>query len=64
MEGAGETRGGRLGEDKTWNRQVPLPPPTTPSLPVRATRLRIGLCLGRKATRRLSLTREEGGAGQ
>jgi hypothetical protein len=29
--------------DKTWNRQEPLPPPTTPFLPVRATRLRVGL---------------------
>jgi hypothetical protein len=37
-------------------------PPTTPLLPVRATRLRIGLRLGHKATRRLSLTREGEGA--
>jgi hypothetical protein len=43
---------------------VPLPPPTTPLLPVRATRLRIGLRLGREATRRLSLRREVEGAGQ
>jgi hypothetical protein len=50
--------------DKTRNRQVPLPPPTTPLLPVRATRLRIGLRLGSEATRHLSLTREGEGAGQ
>jgi hypothetical protein len=49
MEEAGESRG-RQGSyiDKTRNRQVPLLPPTTPLLPVRATRLRIELCLGRK----------------
>jgi hypothetical protein len=47
--------------DKTWNRQAPLPPPTTPLLPVRATRLRIGLHLGREATCRLSLTWKEKG---
>jgi hypothetical protein len=34
--------------DKTRNRQAPLPPPTTPLLPVCATRLRIGLRLGRE----------------
>jgi hypothetical protein len=39
--------------DKTRNRHTPLPPPTTPLLLVRATRLRIGLRLGREATRRL-----------
>jgi hypothetical protein len=50
--------------DKTRNRQAPLPPPTTPLLPVRATRLRIGLRLGREAKRRLSLRREGEGAGQ
>jgi hypothetical protein len=50
--------------DKTRNRQAPLPPPTTPLLPVRATPLRIGLRLGREATRRLSLRREGEGAGQ
>jgi hypothetical protein len=50
--------------DKTRNRQAPLPPPTTPLLLVRATRLRIGLCLGREATRRLSLRREGKGEGQ
>jgi hypothetical protein len=44
--------------DKTQNRQAHLPPPTTPLLPVRATRLRIGLYLGREATRRLSLRQE------
>jgi hypothetical protein len=32
------------------NRQAPLPPPTTPLLPVRATRLRIELRLQREAT--------------
>jgi hypothetical protein len=46
------------------NRQAPLPLPTTPLLPVRATRLRIELRLQREATRRLSLTREREGAGQ
>jgi hypothetical protein len=50
--------------DKMRNRQAPLPPPTTPLLPVRATRLRIGLRLGREATRRLSLRWEGDGAGQ
>jgi hypothetical protein len=50
--------------DKTRNRQAPQPPPTTPLLPVRATRLRIGLRLGREATRSLSLTQEGEGAGQ
>jgi hypothetical protein len=50
--------------EKTRNRQAPLPPPTTPLLPVHATRLHIGLCLGRKATRRLSIMREGEGAGQ
>jgi hypothetical protein len=50
--------------DKTRNRQAPLPPPTTPLLPVRATRLRIGLRLGSKAMRRLSLMREGEGSGQ
>jgi hypothetical protein len=50
--------------DKTRNRQAPLPPPTTPLLPVCVTRLRIGLRLGREATRRLSLSREGEGAGQ
>jgi hypothetical protein len=50
--------------DKTRNRKAPLPPPTTPLLPVRATRLRIGLRLGCEATRRLSLRREGEGAGQ
>jgi hypothetical protein len=50
--------------DKTRNRQAPLPPPTTPLLPVRATRLRIGLHLMCEATRLLSLTREGEGAGQ
>jgi hypothetical protein len=49
--------------DKTRNRQAPLPPPTTPLLPVRATRLRIRLRLGRKATCRLSLTQDVEGAG-
>jgi hypothetical protein len=44
--------------DNTRNRQAPLPPPTTPLLPVCSTRLRIGLRLGREAARRLSLTRE------
>jgi hypothetical protein len=34
--------------DKTQNCQAPLPPPTTPLLPIRATRLRIGLCPGAK----------------
>jgi hypothetical protein len=50
--------------EKTRNRQAPLPPPTTPLLPVRATRLRIGLRLGREATRRFSLRREGEGVGQ
>jgi hypothetical protein len=50
--------------DKTRTRQAPLPPATTPLLPVRATRLHIGLHLGREATRRLSLTREGEGVGQ
>jgi hypothetical protein len=50
--------------DKTRNRQAPLPPPTTPLLPVRATRLRVGLCLGREATSRLSLMQEGERAGQ
>jgi hypothetical protein len=50
--------------DKTRNRQAPLPPPTTPLLPVRATRLQTGLRLGPEATRRLSLTQEGEGAGQ
>jgi hypothetical protein len=50
--------------DKTRNRQAPLPPPTTPLLPVRATRLRIRLRLGREATCRLSLRREGEGVGQ
>jgi hypothetical protein len=50
--------------DKTRNCQAPLPPPTTPLLPVCATRLRIGICLGREATRRLSLRREGEGVGQ
>jgi hypothetical protein len=50
--------------DKTRNRQAPLPPPTSPLLPVRATRLRIGLRLGREATRHLSLRREGEGTGQ
>jgi hypothetical protein len=50
--------------DKTRNRQAPLHPPTTPLLPVRATRLRIGLHLGREATHRLSLMREIEGVGQ
>jgi hypothetical protein len=50
--------------DKAPNRQAPLPPPTTPLLPVCATRLCIGLRLGREATRRLSLRREGEGAGQ
>jgi hypothetical protein len=54
-------RGGYI--DKTRNRQAPLPPPTTPLLPARATRLRIGIRLGREATRRLSLTREGEWAG-
>jgi hypothetical protein len=59
MEEGGESRGGRGSYiDKTRNRRAPLPPPTTPLLPVRATRLRIGLCFGRKTTRRLSITRE------
>jgi hypothetical protein len=50
--------------DKMWNRQAPLPPPTTPLLLVRATRLCIGLRLGREAMRRLSLTWEGEAAGQ
>jgi hypothetical protein len=50
--------------DKTLNRQAPLPPPTTPLLPVRATRLRIGLHLGREAMRCLSLRWEGEGTGQ
>jgi hypothetical protein len=50
--------------DKTRNHHAPLPPATTPLLPVRATRLHIGLHLGREATRRLSLTREGEGVGQ
>jgi hypothetical protein len=50
--------------DKTRNRQAPLPPPTTPLLTVRATRLRIRLHLGRKATRRRSLMQEGEGAGE
>jgi hypothetical protein len=41
-----------------------LPPPTTPLLAVRATRLRIGLRFGCKTTRHLSITREGEGAGQ
>jgi hypothetical protein len=47
-----------------WNRQVPLPPPATPLLPVCATRLSIGLRLRREATCHLSLTQEGEGAGQ
>jgi hypothetical protein len=50
--------------DKTRNRQAPLPPPTTPLLPVRATKLRIGLRLGCIATCRLSFTLEGEGVGQ
>jgi hypothetical protein len=50
--------------DKMRNRQAPPPPPTTPLLLVRATRLRIGLRLGRKDTCRLSITREGEGVGQ
>jgi hypothetical protein len=50
--------------DKTRNRQAPLPPPTTPLLPVRATRLRIGLRFGRKTMCRLSIMREGEGARQ
>jgi hypothetical protein len=68
MEEAGEKAGegdwAREYIDKTRNRQAPLPPPTTPLLPVPATRLHIGLRLGREATRRLSLTREGEGAEQ
>jgi hypothetical protein len=63
-EKAGEGDWAREYIDKTRNRQAPLPPPTTPLLPVRATRLRIRLCLGREATGRLSLTREGERAGQ
>jgi hypothetical protein len=41
MEEAGEIRGGRLGEGVILTRrgtaQAPLPPPTTPLLPVHAT---------------------------
>jgi hypothetical protein len=45
MEKAGESRGGRGSYiDKTRNRKAPLPPPTTPLLPVCATRLCIELC--------------------
>jgi hypothetical protein len=40
-----------------------MPPHTIPLLPVRATRLRIGLRLGRESTRRLSLMREGEGRG-
>jgi hypothetical protein len=68
MEEAGESRGGRLGEKviltKRGIAQAPLPPPTTPLVPERATRLCIGLYFGRKTTRRLSITREGEGVGQ
>jgi hypothetical protein len=68
MEEAGEKAGegdwAREYIDKTRNCQAPLPPPTTPLLPVRATQLRIGLYLMRGATRRLSLAREGEGARQ
>jgi hypothetical protein len=44
MEEAGESRRGRGSYiDKMQNRKAPLPPPTTPLLQVRATRLCIGL---------------------
>jgi hypothetical protein len=49
--------------DKTRNRQAPLPPPTTPLLTVRVTRLRIGLRLLREATHRLHLGGKEKGRG-
>jgi hypothetical protein len=46
MEEVGESRGGRGSYiDKTQNRKAPLPPPATPLLPVRATRLCIRLHL-------------------
>jgi hypothetical protein len=46
MEEVGESRGGRGSYiDKTQNRKAPLPPPTTPLLPIRATRLCIRLHL-------------------
>jgi hypothetical protein len=68
MEEEGEKEGegdwAREYIDKTWNRQAPLPPPTTPLLPVRTNRLRIRLHLGREYMRRLSLMREGEGAEQ
>jgi hypothetical protein len=49
MEEVDESRGSQGSYfDKTQNRHVPLLPPTTPLLLVRATRLRIGLRFGRK----------------
>jgi hypothetical protein len=49
MEEVDESRGSQGSYfDKTQNRHMPLLPPTTPLLLVRATRLRIGLRFGRK----------------
>jgi hypothetical protein len=49
MEEVGESKGGRGSYiDKMWNRQAPLPPPTTPLLPVHASRLRTRLHFRRK----------------
>jgi hypothetical protein len=65
MEEVGASRGGRGSYiDKTRNHKAPLTPPTTPLLPVRATRLRIRLRFGRKTTHRLSITREGEGVVQ
>jgi hypothetical protein len=68
MEEAGESRGGRLGEGVMLTRCVTVmclcPHPLLRYVPVRATRLRIGLHLERESTRRLSLTREGEGVGQ
>jgi hypothetical protein len=68
MEEAGEKAGeGDWTRELYWQDAEPSgasAPPTTPLLTVRATRLRIGLRLGREATRRLSPRREGEGAGQ
>jgi hypothetical protein len=64
MEEAGESNG-RQGNyiDKTRNRQAPLPPPTTPLVPLNCASGFPSGAKPSKITRRLSITWEGEGAG-